>query len=68
MTMADDRSIDPVPPIDVLRTDETGEVDLEQIEYNLSLTPAQRLEQNDRWAEFVAALREGGRKFYGAIP
>ena len=66
--MADDRSIDPVPPIDVLRTDETGEVDLEQIEYNLSLTPAQRLEQNDRWAEFVAALREGGRKFYGAIP
>ena len=59
---ADDR------PIDVLRTDETGEVDLEQIQYNLSLRPAQRLEQNDRWAELVATLRAGGEKYYGRLP
>ena len=68
MTMADDRLNDQGLPVDVLRTDATGEVDLEQIEYNLSLTPAQRLEQNDRWAQYVAALREGGRKFYGETP
>lgn len=55
-------------PVDVLRTDEAGEVDLEQVEYNLSLTPAQRMEQNDRWAQFVLILREGGRKFYGEAP
>jgi hypothetical protein len=60
-------SIDQGPPVDVLRTDQTGQVDLEQIEYNLSLTPAQRLEHNDRAAEFVAAAREAGRKFYGEV-
>jgi hypothetical protein len=53
------------PPVDVVRTDESGDVDLEQVEHNLSLTPAQRLELNDRFAAFVAVVREGGRKFYG---
>jgi hypothetical protein len=46
-------------------TDESGEVDLTQVQYNLSLTPTQRLEQNDRFAEFIAVVREGGRRFYG---
>jgi hypothetical protein len=45
-------------------TDESGDVDLEQLRYNLSLTPAERLAQNDRWVRFFNALREGGRKFY----
>jgi hypothetical protein len=45
-------------------TDESGEVDLEQIRYNLSLTPGERLAQNDRALKFVEALREAGRKFY----
>jgi hypothetical protein len=50
-------AVDDPPP-----TDESGDVDLEQIRHNLSLTPAQRLEQNDRWARFAAALREAGRE------
>lgn len=45
-------------------TDETGDVDLWQIQYNLSLTPTQRIEQNDRFAEFVELVREAGRRFY----
>jgi hypothetical protein len=46
-------------------TDESGDVDLEQIRYNLSLTPGERLAQNDRALRFIDALREAGRKFYG---
>ncbi|HVT91065.1 MAG TPA: hypothetical protein VHD56_19590 [Tepidisphaeraceae bacterium] len=34
-------------------TDETGDVDLFQIEYHLSLTPAQRLKQIEEFAEFI---------------
>lgn len=47
-------------------TDETGDVDLWEIRRNLSLTPTQRIEENDRFAEFVEVVREGGRRFYGA--
>jgi len=50
----------PVPadwPIDVLRTDESGEVDVEQIEFNLSLTPAERLRQHYRWRRSVDRLQ-----------
>jgi hypothetical protein len=46
-------------------TDKTGNVDLEQIEYNLSLTPQQRLEQYFDWMEFIEGIREAGRDFYG---
>jgi hypothetical protein len=42
-------------PVDVQRTDASGNVDLSQIEYMLSLTPAQRLE---RLEQFVAAAME----------
>ncbi len=45
-------------------TDSSGDVDLEQLLYNLSLSPGERLRQNDRWAEFVGQLREAGREFY----
>ncbi len=47
------------------RTDETGEVDLEQIEFNLSLTPQERFEQYFEWMEFADVLRAAGRRFYG---
>ena len=50
-------------PLDVQRTDASGEVDLEQLEYQLSLTPAQRLEANDQWARFMDIVREAGRSF-----
>jgi hypothetical protein len=49
---------------DLPPTDPSGEVDLEQIRYNLSLTPGERLDQNDRWAEFVAMLRAGGAEYH----
>ena len=42
--------------------DQTGRVDLEQIRCRLSLTPAQRLDENDRAARFVAMLRDVSRK------
>src|SRR5687768_12697816 len=47
-------------PVDVMRTDESGEVDLEQVEQNLSLTPDQRLRQHLQWIEFARAVRASG--------
>lgn len=47
--------------------DSTGRVDMEQIRYRLSLTPAQRLDENDRAARFVAMLHETGRKARGRV-
>jgi hypothetical protein len=52
-------------PIDVQRTDASGEVDLEQIEYNLSLSPAQRIDQAEQWLEMIEIAREAGRRHYG---
>lgn len=46
-------------------TDAVGEVDLEQLRYNQSLSPSQRLAENSRWLAFVEIVREAGRKFYG---
>ncbi len=48
-------------PVDVLRTDESGEVDVEQIEFNLSLSPAERMRQHYRWRRSVERLRGAGR-------
>jgi hypothetical protein len=49
-------------PVDVQRTDASGEIDLAQLEYNLSLTPAQRVEQYLQWLEFIEIAREAGRR------
>jgi hypothetical protein len=49
-------------------TDETGDVDLEQIEHNLSLTPAERIRRNSASAEFVAAARRARIRMYGFDP
>jgi hypothetical protein len=67
--MADDqkKSVDASDRVDLWDfppTDESGDVDLEQIRYNLSLTPGERLARNDSAVRFFNALREGGRKFY----
>src|SRR5688500_18952900 len=51
-------------PIDVQRVTEGG-LDVEQLEYNFSLTPEQRIIQYMRWMEFVEMVREGSRKAYG---
>lgn len=50
------------------RTDPTGEVDMEQLEYNLSLTPDQRMRQYMEWLEFVEVVRQAGREYYGLEP
>jgi hypothetical protein len=52
-------------PVDVQRTDASGEFDLEQIEYNLSLTPAERLDQAQRATEFIEYVREAGKRMHG---
>ncbi|MBV8781741.1 MAG: hypothetical protein JO353_10120 [Phycisphaerae bacterium] len=55
-------------PVDVQRTDATGEVDLAQLEYNLSLTPLQRIEQNDAWVKFIHIARRAGQKLNSERP
>jgi hypothetical protein len=47
-------------------TDETGDVDLSQVEYCLSLTPAQRIEQNYHFRLFAEKLRQAGERYYGS--
>ena len=49
-------------PLDVQRTDESGEVDLEQLEHQLSLTLAERLDANDRWLQFIRIVQAAGRQ------
>jgi hypothetical protein len=51
--------------IQTLRQDPKTGIDLAQLEYNLSLTVDQRLEQYFQWMEFVEILREASRKHYG---
>jgi hypothetical protein len=48
-------------PVDVQRTDASGEIDLGQLDFNLSLTPRQRIEQNDAWVSFIQLARQAGR-------
>jgi hypothetical protein len=50
---------------DMPPTDPSGEIDIEQIEYNLSLTPDQRLRQYFDWLDFMHLARKAGRDFYG---
>ena len=52
-------------PVDVVRTDSTGEVDLEQIEYNLSLTSAQRVRQCLDWGQSLRHGRQTGEDDVG---
>jgi hypothetical protein len=52
-------------PLDVMRTDESGDVDLSLIEFNLTLTPTQRVEQHYRFRLFMQELRKAGEKLYG---
>ncbi|HWB54367.1 MAG TPA: hypothetical protein VG722_09240 [Tepidisphaeraceae bacterium] len=48
--------------------DPSGDVDLEQLDFNLSLTPDQRMQQYMRWLEVVEAARQAGRDYYGMEP
>jgi hypothetical protein len=48
--------------------DETGTVDLWQIEYNLSLSPAERLKRFEGFLELCQAFQKAGMKQHGHIP
>jgi hypothetical protein len=48
--------------------DETGMVDLWQIEANLALTPAQRIKKFLGFLKLQSAMRRGGMKYYGNLP
>ena len=50
----------PFPP-----TDETGDVDLSLIEYNLSLTIPERIRQHDDALQLVRALENVRTQWYG---
>lgn len=52
-------------PIDVQREDENG-VDLSLVEYNLSLTPAQRVEQHYHARLFFELVRGAGERHRGS--
>ncbi len=49
-------------------TDETGDVDLNQLEWNLRLTPAERLRRIDAIREFSEAARADRIRRYGFDP
>jgi hypothetical protein len=43
-------------------------IDVSQLEYNLSLTPSDRLRQHESALELVRVLREAGVQYYGCDP
>jgi hypothetical protein len=54
--------------IQTLRVDPESGIDLEQLEYNLSLTVTQRLELYFQWLELIEMARDAGRKRNGMDP
>jgi hypothetical protein len=52
-------------PIDVQRVDESG-VDLQQVEQQLTLTPAERVEQNYQARLLFEEVRKAGEKARGS--
>lgn len=59
----------PAGPSDGTELDpHAGEVDLTLIRYNLSLTPAERLDQHDRAREFALMVWRAGLKRRGIDP
>jgi hypothetical protein len=54
--------------IQTLRQDPESGIDIAQLEYNLSLTVEQRIEQYFQWMAFVEILREAHRDLYRLAP
>jgi hypothetical protein len=63
--MANPEDFNPADLPDYPPTDETGDVDLSLIDYNLSLTPAQRMEEHAAALSLVRALEQARIKRYG---
>ena len=43
-------------------------IDMSQLEYLLTITPAERLERHEHARQLVLTLREAGKKLYGFDP
>ena len=43
-------------------TNSAGDVDLEQLRHRLSLSPADRIRENDRFARFLEIIRKAGEE------
>ena len=69
--MKDGRERNPEPkPADLPQlplTDESGDVDLSLIDYNLSLTVAERIRQHAEALKLVRRLEEVGRQWYRPV-
>ena len=65
--MADETDQERIDFPDYPPMDETGMVDLWQIEESLSLTPAQRMRRFEEFLIFSYALRKAGMKLHGDI-
>jgi hypothetical protein len=63
--MADERADERIEFPDYPPMDETGMVDLWQLQANLALTPAQRMKQLEGFLELYQAMRRAGQKYYG---
>ena len=48
--------------------DETETVDLSQIDFNLRLTPSQRLDQLENWLKFIRGAHRAFRERHGFDP
>ena len=66
--MADEPKAERIDFPDYPPLDETGTVDLWQIEANLALTPAQRMKQLEGFLELYHAMRRAGQKHYNELP
>lgn len=44
------------------------DIDLDLIDYLLSLSPAERIRRHDQALELVRALRQAGKRLYGLDP
>ena len=60
-------AIDP-PQSDFPKLDESDTVDLGQIDFNLRLTPSQRLDQLDNWLKFIRGAHRAFRERHGFDP
>ena len=60
-------AIDP-PQSDFPKLDESETVDLGQIDFNLRLTPSQRLDQLDNWLTFIRGAHRAFRERHGFDP
>jgi hypothetical protein len=57
-----------IPEPEFPEMDASETVDLRQIEYNLRLSPSQRLEQLDKWLQFIRGAHRAFRTRNGFDP